>query len=291
MLQLMNEIDKKDVEELNEEHNTNISNLMENDSNPVVAGDFITKDNNKQSYLPKEEQFSTITDQFSQAEPYSALPVDVSKIKTPIVSKIPLTLEQPEIVSPLRVTSSVNVPAIDHPRKIPSQKNSILNMDNVELISETPKQINSSEEIHSPTKSKTKPKRYLCEICINKGFTTKYSLKRHNNNFHKLNKSPKVLINEIEPSFTSPISQYNLKRSRDLSDDETDEFQNFPDSKKLKARGLKRNADPNTIYEQHLPRKSARIESFKRKNQWTENSPAKRLAIQKGQGFLNWINF
>ena len=83
----------------------------------------------------------------------------------------------------------------------------------------------------------------------------------------------------------------NLKRSRDFSDDETDEFQTIPDSKKLKARGLKRNADPVTLLDQHLPRKSTRIESYKRKNQWTQNSPAKRLAIQKGQGFSNWVNF
>ena len=320
MLPLMNKIDKRIVEEINEEHNTDVSNLLENDSNPVVANDtndFITKDNNMQNYLQEVERFSTIPDKFSKAETYSALPVDLSKMKSPIASETPSTLDQSEIEYPLVVNSSVNVPEMDHSRKIPSQEHVVSNLDDLEVVSETPNQINSDQDIYSSYKSKTKPKQYLCEICINRGFTTKYSLNRHNKNFHKLKKISKELINETKPSFTSPISQYNLERFRDLTDDETDEIQNFPDSKKLKtrgynlkrsrdssdelqnfpetkklkARGLKRNADPVTIHEQHLPRKSARIESYKRKNQWTENSPAKRLAIQSGQGFSNWVNF
>ena len=44
------------------------------------------------------------------------------------------------------------------------------------------------------------------------------------------------------------------------------------------------------LNEQHLPRKSARIQSYKRKSQWPEKPP-KRISIQKGQGLLNWVNF
>ena len=39
MLPLMNEIDKRAVEEINEEHNTEKSNLVDVDPNPIVAND------------------------------------------------------------------------------------------------------------------------------------------------------------------------------------------------------------------------------------------------------------
>ena len=294
MLPLMNEIDKRAVEEINEEHNTEKSNLVDVDPNPIVANDnndSIAKYNNVQKHLPEEGQFPTIFDNFSHVESNSALPVDVSKIITPTTSEIPSILQPSNMVPPLSVTSSVNSPEIENDRKVPSQLNTVSNIDHVK-VAEMPKQMDHGQENILTAKSKTKPKRYLCEVCTNKGFTTKYSLKRHNTNFHKLNKSPKVFIEEVKPPVILPVSKYNLKRPRDFSDDETDEFQSIPDSKKLKARGLKRNADPvGTLYEQHLPRKSARIESYKRKNQWTENSPPKRVAIQRGQGFSNWVNF
>ena len=319
MLPLMNEIDKRAVEEINEEHNSEKSNLVYVDPNPVIENDnnnSIAKDINMQNHLPEEGQFPTTFDNFSQAESNSALPVDVSKIKTPTASEIPSTLELSKMVHPVSMTSSVNIPEIENNRKVPSQLNAVSNIDHLNAAN-MPKQMDYGHKNISSVKSKTKPKRYLCEICTNKGFTTKYSLKRHTNNFHKFNKSSKLLIEDVKPSMILPTSKYNLKisrddsddetdefqniseskklnnlkRSRDFSDDETDEFQTIPDSKKLKARGLKRNADPVTLLDQHLPRKSTRIESYKRKNQWTQNSPAKRLAIQKGQGFSNWVNF
>ena len=320
MLPLMNEIDKRAVEEINEEHNSEKSNLVYVDPNPVIENDnnnSIAKDINVQNHhLPEEGQFPTIFDNFSQAESNSALPVDISKIKIPTASEIPSTLELSKMVHPVSMTSSVNIPEIENNRKVPSQLNAVSNIDHLNAAN-MPKQMDYGHKNISSVKSKTKPKRYLCEICTNKGFTTKYSLKRHTNNFHKFNKSSKLLIDDVKPSMILPTSKYslkisgddsdnetdefqniseskklnNLKRSRDFSDDETDEFQTIPDSKKLKARGLKRNADPVTLLDQHLPRKSTRIESYKRKNQWTQNSPAKRLAIQKGQGFSNWVNF
>ena len=151
----------------------------------------------------------------------------------------------------------------------------------------------SQENLQSSALKKN-PKRYICEICTNRGFTSKFSLRRHNNQFHRSNKYIKKAI--IEPDLLStsepmPVTiANNQKRQRDESV-EKDEIQNFQESKKLKTRGLKRWADSDlTQYEQHLPRKSARIQSYKRKSQWAEKPP-KRVAIQRGQGLSNWVNF
>ena len=124
MLPLMNEIDKRAVEEINEEHNSEKSNSLYVDPNPVIENDnnnSIAKDINVQNHLPEEGQFPTIFDNFSQAESNSALPVDVSKIKTPTASEIPSTLELSKMVHPVSMTSSVNIPEIENNRKVPSQ--------------------------------------------------------------------------------------------------------------------------------------------------------------------------
>lgn len=319
MLPMMNEIDKRAVVEINNEHLTEGSNLVGNDTN------FIDTDNNdiiENHYLETEQLPSiseklthtsvsnpndsmahkqddtgtkyhkqTIPSQYVLEQPIGlSSPNDTSKMN--FLSETPS--KKPQNVSHLSVTVPVNVPEIKPLSEMHQSSIDASNLDHV-TASEKPEEMNSDQKGLSTSVSKTKRKRFLCEVCTNRGFTTKYSLRRHNDKFHSLNKVKNELNKNTKHSSidnTEDISK-SLKRSREIFDDETDEIHSFPDSKKLKVRGLKRSADvfQNSIHEKHLPRKSARIESFKRKNQWTENSPAKRLTIQRGQGFSNWVNF
>ena len=323
MLPLMNIIDKRAVEEINNENITEESNLEQNGANIVAANgnnDYITRDNNNmQSHYLETEQLPSISEKSMHTESNSnesisqeqTIPAqyvleqplalsstnDASKINFP--SEAPSKVKPPQNVPRLSVTVPVNVPEIKplseiHPQSIDASK-----LNHV-IASEKPEQMNSVQENLSTSVSKTKRKRYLCEVCTNRGFTTKFSLKRHNNQFHSLNKMKTELNKASKSSSTIPTSRHepddvskSFKRSREMLDDKIDEIHFLPDSKKLKARGLKRSADvfQNEMFDQHLPRKSARVESYKRKNQWTENSAPKRLAIQRGQGFSNWVNF
>ena len=264
MLPLLNEIDKRNVKEINENYNTDSQN-----SGEIEIHSESEESSTIQNHSDKSPAISEVLPQTELPEEF--LPIDISTMNS---------LRSPEM--PKNETSA----RISLPMK--ASKN-----DQTNLLKLPTEILNSEENIRSSALT-MRPKRYICEICINRGFTTKFSLRRHNDQFHKNDKNikttsiePDVLLNS-EPK--PETIHRNQKRQRDESV-ETNEFKNFQESKKLKTRGLKRGLDTEeTQHEEHLPRKSARIQSYKRKSQFPE-IPPKRVAIQKGRGLSNWVNF
>lgn len=136
-----------------------------------------------------------------------------------------------------------------------------------------PPEIN--EEDFSLRKNKTKlkrPKKYSCELCVNKKFTTKSSLNRHHQTFHVLrqpiNKVDYVQTNPKEE--TSKANNLNsiiqIKRQREEEDDDITYpdgkikrygdldhgLEYFPMKKGLKRKGPKRATDLEPRKKIHL---------------------------------------
>ena len=243
VLPLLNEIDKRNVTEINEDYNTD-SQHGEAEIIPEFEGSINAQNNS--DHLPVTQEVL----------PDTALPEENLSTENSAIDSLSST-------------------------EMPKEKSYFLKS-------------SSTSEIPNSHVMKMRPKRYICEICINRGFTTKFSLRRHNNQFHKkdgniktVSIKPDVLSNS-EPEVET-INK-NSKRPRDELLEKT-EVQNIQESKKLERRGMKRGINTEEMLnEQHLPRKSARIQSYKRKSQWPEKPP-KRISIQKGQGLLNWVNF
>ena len=265
MLPLLNEIDKRDVKEINEDYNTDDHNSEETEINPEIVD---------------SSDIQNPSDSIKQPPAIS----EVSPQKTP--PKENLSVDVPAI-------NSLSGPEMPK-HEVPARRNPLMNNPkedtNLEELSiEAP---NSQENLKSSA-LKMKPKRFICEICINRGFTTKFSLRRHHDQFHRSNRNIKKATIKPDTLSTSEVMPEtiikNQKRQRDESV-EKDEIQNFQEAKKLKTRGLKRWLDSDSTQYEHLPRKSARIQSFKRKSQFSEKPP-KRVAIQKGQGLSNWVSF
>ena len=133
--------------------------------------------------------------------------------------------------------------------------------------------LTSKPSIVTPTSlPKMRPKKFLCDRCKDKGFTTRYSLRRHYHRFHEGNNRPV----EIEPPAETPIKT-NLKRPRPETGISTD-------FKKPNRQGIKR--PPNVSYQEDddeiplkLPRNTLGI---KRKNPFKENPTYKRA---------HWVQF
>ena len=265
MLPLLNEIDKRDVKEINEDYNTDDHNSEETEINPEIVD---------------SSDIQNPSDSIKQPPAIS----EVSPQKTP--PKENLSVDLPAI-------NSLSGPEMPK-HEVPARRNPLMNnpKKDTNLEESSTELLNSQETLHSSA-LKMRPKRYICEICINRGFTTKFSLRRHNNKFHSSNRNTKK--DNIDPdtlSTSEPMPETIVKNQKRLREEsvENDEIQNFQEAKKLKTRGLKRWLDSDSTQYEHLPRKSARIQSFKRKSQFSEKPP-KRVAIQKGQGLSNWVCF
>ena len=170
----------------------------------------------------------------------------------------------------------------DQPLSKPQTANKIFGSEiNKEEMSPSSNTVNQLSSIPSG-KSIKKEKKYACEICVNKMFTTKQSLKRHSKNFHmpkqfiKQNEEPKE---SDEANHTSPAKKSILKRKfspeentaseepvqkqvkfdlkRKFSDDDDESVREEPVQKSQKlSQGMKRKA-PDT-----LPNKRFRWSSF-----------------------------
>ena len=259
MLPLLNEIDKRNVKEINEEHNADTHDSEETEINQeIIDSSDVQNHSDNTDHLPAIYKVSP-----QATPPKEDLSFDVSAINSLSGSE----MSKHEV--PAKITSPM----------IPSKE------DDIDLQ----KSQFSQENLQNSAFKKMKPKRYICEICTNRGFTSKFSLRRHNNQFHSSNRNIKKATT-TEPDILSTSESKpetitrNQKRQRDESV-EKDEIPYIQESKKLKTRGLKRWAESEQApYEQHLPRKSARIQSYKER-------PPILAPIQRGQGLLNWVNF
>ena len=128
--------------------------------------------------------------------------------------------------------------------------------------------VNDISQIPSipPGQTKKKEKKFACDICVNKMFTTKQSLKRHNKTFHvskhfiKENEAPSVVdqatLNTVEQPETTP--SINLKRK--FSDDNESLIEE-PVEKSIKySQGIKRKAPKKAS--EFMPRKRFHWSSF-----------------------------
>ena len=179
------------------------------------------------------------------------------------------------------VTPKQNDSALSKPETIVEQMEPEKNKD--ELTSS----LNASNQLQALTtkKTKRKEKKYACEICINKMFTTTRSLKRHNETFHTAKQFIKQ--NEVPPEITDPTHDSPTKKSavkRRFSDrydspseepiqkkvrfdlkrkfpDDYDSPSEEPDQKSLKfSQGIKRKGPERAT--DYLPRKKFHWASF-----------------------------
>ena len=116
----------------------------------------------------------------------------------------------------------------------------------------------------SKTPKKIGIKKFVCDVCVDKKFTTKYSLKRHKENFH----SPKqaTIIPEVQENSAAPIQKFKRKREEEEEEEEY-RMRNRPSKiareeeeleNSLNKRGIKRKVSVQNIE----PRKKFRWENF-----------------------------
>ena len=142
----------------------------------------------------------------------------------------------------------------------------------------------SNNTIHLPAtttkKSIRKEKKFACDICINKMFTTKHSLKRHHKTFHM----PKQFIKQseepeevISSDLNSPAKKPILKRRFSSNDNSPSEE---PIQKQVKF-DLKRkfSDDYNSVGEEPVQKSMKFSQGVKRKspNNTNDYSPKKRF--------------
>ena len=306
VLPLLNEIDKRYVKEINEDYNMNNYHSEETEENPEIVDSSII-----QNHSDDIKQWPAISEVSPQTtSPKESLPFNISATNSLSGPEMP-KYEVPAKRNPLINASNTEVsPQASSPKEsLPDDVPAINSLSDSEIPKHevhderNPLMIASNKDTNleeSPIENlqssafKIKPKRFICEICINRGFTTKFSLRRHNNQFHRSNRNTikaKIVPDTLPTSEPMPETIIKTQKRPREESLENDEIQNIQESKKLKTRGLKRWIDSDsTEHEQHLPRKSARIQSYKRKSQWAEKPP-KRVAIQKGQGLSNWVSF
>ena len=127
-------------------------------------------------------------------------------------------------------------------------------------------------KVYSPQRMK----KFACEICANKRFTTKQSLKRHNKTFHQEKQPlkeeeiyPDVKYPEIEKkaSFEQDAQLKNLKRKFQEESEEEDEpapklkrYTSLPDIEVQQQKGIKRKGPKRAT--DYMPRKKFHWESY-----------------------------
>ena len=139
--------------------------------------------------------------------------------------------------------------------------NSVENTAETTTAEETPPAVIESNHIpveKAPNVSR-RIKRFACEVCVDKKFTTKYSLNRHKKNFHSSRQS--VSKPEIQNKITTPVQ--SLKRKREEEDEHVTVYpvkkirQQGPETL-LPARGTKR----KVLGKDLRPSKKFRWENF-----------------------------
>ena len=127
-----------------------------------------------------------------------------------------------------------------------------------------------NEENLTLTKEKTnfkRPKKYACEVCVNKMYTTKSSLKRHHKTFHvlrqpinKANNHNSIIQNkrqrEEDDDITYPDEK--IKRYGDFNH----ELEHFPMKKGLKRKGPNRITDLEPRKKIHLDNPDDKVTKY-----------------------------
>ena len=83
------------------------------------------------------------------------------------------------------------------------------------------------DQVVSKPPKKIRIKKFACDICVDKKFTTRYSLNRHKKSFH----SPEQTVSkpEVQEKPVAPVKNFKRKRVEEEEEEENDNFDtNYP---------------------------------------------------------------
>ena len=115
-----------------------------------------------------------------------------------------------------------------------------------------------------------KPKKFACNVCINKKFTTKHSLKRHHKTFHEVHEENKQGLKKEERP-TSNAAELEIYPSPDVNDS-LEAKNSFPRKRKLDldSEDFGEEATPEKVvrFSRGTKRGASGLEGKKKKFRW-----------------------
>ena len=118
-----------------------------------------------------------------------------------------------------------------------------------------------------------KPKKFACNVCINKKFTTKHSLKRHHKTFHEVHEENKQgLKKEERPTSNAAELEINPSPEKAYVSDSLEAKNSFPRKRKLDldSEDFGEEATPEKVvkFSRGTKRGASGLESKKKKFRW-----------------------
>ena len=118
-----------------------------------------------------------------------------------------------------------------------------------------------------------KPKKFACNVCINKKFTTKHSLKRHHKTFHEVHEENKQgLKKEERPTSNAAELEINPSPEKAYVSDSLEAKNSFPRKRKLDldSEDFGEEATPEKVvkFSRGIKRGAPGLESKKKKFRW-----------------------
>ena len=118
-----------------------------------------------------------------------------------------------------------------------------------------------------------KPKKFACNVCINKKFTTKHSLKRHHKTFHEVHEENKQGLKRDEtPTSNASELEINPSPEKAYVSDSLEAKNSFPRKRKLDlgSEDFGEEATPEKVvkFSRGIKRGAPGLESKKKKFRW-----------------------
>ena len=118
-----------------------------------------------------------------------------------------------------------------------------------------------------------KPKKFACNVCINKKFTTKHSLKRHHKTFHEVHEENKQGLKRDEtPTSNASEPEINPSPEKAYVGDSLEAKNSFPRKRKLDldSEDFGEEATPEKVvkFSRGTKRGAPELESKKKKFRW-----------------------
>jgi hypothetical protein len=118
-----------------------------------------------------------------------------------------------------------------------------------------------------------KPKKFACNVCINKKFTTKHSLKRHHKTFHEVHEESKQGLKKDEtPTSNASEPEINPSPEKAYVSDSLEAKNSFPRKRKLDldSEDFGEEATPEKVvkFSRGTKRGASGLESKKKKFRW-----------------------
>ena len=138
------------------------------------------------------------------------------------------------------------------------------------------KEFSTATPIMSPKSADSKqmkPKKFACNVCINKKFTTKHSLKRHHKTFHEVHEENKQgLKKEERPTSNAAELEINPSPEKAYVNDSLEAKNSFPRKRKLDldSEDFGEEATPEKVvrFSRGTKRGASGLEGKKKKFRW-----------------------